>query len=206
MYPAFYNQLNIEQTIQQFGPQNRYKEEFENTNPTQHAHYFSQITAAINNHGEGLNEITYSVRGNEVPLLREAEIVHLQDVANLIDTLMRAAAVSTLVLCLTLIYLFKRRRRPPNAINQLSVLLTVMILITLGMALIGFERVFYWLHEVIFPANHQWFFYYQDSLMSTMMQAPNLFGPIALLLILLNLSIFVMVNMLISKTAAKLGA
>ncbi len=45
--------------------------------------------------------------------------------------------------------------------------------------LIGPTKVFYWGHEVVFPENNQWFFYYEDSLMSTMMKAPALFGPIA---------------------------
>ncbi|MFT7095179.1 MAG: hypothetical protein ACJAV3_002995, partial [Alcanivorax sp.] len=31
----------------------------------------------------------------------------------------------------------------------------------------------------LFPAENEWFFYWQDSLMSTLMKAPVLFGGIA---------------------------
>jgi hypothetical protein len=54
---------------------------------------------------------------------------------------------------------------------------------------VGPVQVFYVLHELVFPAGHEWFFYYQDSLMSMMMQAPNLFGPIAVLWLVLAFSI-----------------
>jgi hypothetical protein len=43
----------------------------------------------------------------------------------------------------------------------------------------GPTQVFYQFHLWIFPADHQWFFYWQDSLMSTLMKAPVLFGGIA---------------------------
>jgi uncharacterized membrane protein len=52
---------------------------------------------------------------------------------------------------------------------------------------VGFREVFYAFHEAIFPPDHQWFFYYQDSLMSTMMKAPFLFGYIAAALVALAL-------------------
>jgi hypothetical protein len=39
--------------------------------------------------------------------------------------------------------------------------------------------VFYALHDWIFPPDRPWFFYYQDSLLTTMMKAPDLFGAIA---------------------------
>jgi uncharacterized membrane protein len=55
---------------------------------------------------------------------------------------------------------------------------------------IGARQVFYWLHELVFPPDHPWFFYYQDSLMSTMMKAPYLFGAIAVVLLLLGLAIY----------------
>jgi hypothetical protein len=51
-------------------------------------------------------------------------------------------------------------------------LLTVLVLF-------GPVNVFYKLHTWIFPADHQWFFYYQESLMTTLMKAPDIFGGIA---------------------------
>jgi hypothetical protein len=51
--------------------------------------------------------------------------------------------------------------------------------------IIGSKKVFYYLHTWIFPPEHPWFFYYQDSLMTTLMKAPDLFGLIAALLLAL---------------------
>tara|TARA_Y100000588_G_scaffold356149_1_gene412087 strand:- start:498 stop:764 length:267 start_codon:yes stop_codon:yes gene_type:complete len=55
---------------------------------------------------------------------------------------------------------------------------------------LGPKQVFYWFHIKVFPEGHQWFFYYQESLMSTLMKAPDLFGFIAVLIAVLTLSIF----------------
>lgn len=44
---------------------------------------------------------------------------------------------------------------------------------------IGPTRVFYTLHEWVFPSDHQWMFSYQESLMTTLMKAPDLFAAIA---------------------------
>jgi len=49
---------------------------------------------------------------------------------------------------------------------------------------IGVENLFYGLHTIVFPDDHQWFFYYEDSLMSTLMQAPNIFLPIGVVWII----------------------
>ncbi|MDZ7747429.1 MAG: hypothetical protein U5K43_00040 [Halofilum sp. (in: g-proteobacteria)] len=52
---------------------------------------------------------------------------------------------------------------------------------------VGPVDLFYWLHEQVFPPDHQWFFHYQESLMSMMMRAPDLFGAIAVLWLALTL-------------------
>jgi hypothetical protein len=57
--------------------------------------------------------------------------------------------------------------------------------------LIGPVKAFYWLHTLVFPPGHEWFFYYEDSLMSTMMKAPDLFGYIALLWASLSLLLLI---------------
>ncbi len=58
--------------------------------------------------------------------------------------------------------------------------MAAMILLVL---VIGRARCFYQFHVWIFPDDHQWFFYYQESLMSTLMKAPVLFGYIAAVLV-----------------------
>jgi hypothetical protein len=44
----------------------------------------------------------------------------------------------------------------------------------------GWVAVFYKLHAVIFPHNHQCFFYYHEALMWTMINSPDLFLYIGL--------------------------
>ncbi len=70
-------------------------------------------------------------------------------------------------------------------------MLTVAILVVV----IGPVKVFYALHELLFPDGHQWFFYYQESLMSTMMKAPELFGWIAMEWALLAILCFVLLQL-----------
>jgi hypothetical protein len=55
---------------------------------------------------------------------------------------------------------------------------------------LGATQVFYWLHTKVFPEGHQWFFYYEDSLMTTLMKAPDIFAFIATLLLVLLIIIW----------------
>jgi hypothetical protein len=54
----------------------------------------------------------------------------------------------------------------------------------------GPMTVFYALHDRLFPPGHPWFFYYEDSLMTLLMQAPTLFGYIAVALVALALALW----------------
>ena len=60
----------------------------------------------------------------------------------------------------------------------ITVIAVMAVLAWLGV--VGPTEVFYQFHIWLFPADHQWFFYWQESLMSTLMKAPALFGGIAL--------------------------
>jgi hypothetical protein len=68
----------------------------------------------------------------------------------------------------------------------------------------GPMKVFVLLHESFFPANHQWFFYYQDSLMTTMMKAPDLFFYIAGAWVGLALLIFFLLAYLLARFFSEL--
>ena len=61
----------------------------------------------------------------------------------------------------------------------------------------GFTDIFYYLHTLVFPENHQWFFYYQESLMSSLMKAPDLFAGIGLSLVVIALIIYVIIYRLL---------
>lgn len=189
-YGLAYRLLDIEAHVQQFGPQNRYKEDFEQTSPREQKRLFGAIVHAIQHDGNGLRQIFYTTAdGRRYTLLREAEAIHLQDVANLLNFFDRVTLGATLLLALLAGYL-KRRKVPapsiPHLLAGLGGLLAVCGLILL---VAGPTKTFYWLHIQIFPADHEWFFYYQDSLMTTLMKAPDLFGFIAALWVILALTI-----------------
>lgn len=179
-YRLAYQWLGIEQHVQTYGPQNRYRQGFADTSPRQQKQLFGEIVSAIQNDGQGLRHIFYTTHdGRRHLLLRDAEAVHLQDVANLINLFDKVAVAAALLLG-AVVTLLKVRRLPAPSIPQmlagLGVLLAACALVLL---IAGPTTTFYWLHTQIFPPQHEWFFYYQDSLMTTLMKAPDLFGFIA---------------------------
>ena len=68
--------------------------------------------------------------------------------------------------------------------GQALIAAALAVIITIVFLIFGAKAIFYQMHVLIFPPDHQWFFYYQDSLMSTMMKAPDLFAGIALQILL----------------------
>lgn len=179
-YPLAHRLLDIGPHIQTFGPQNRYKPDFALTTAREQKRLFSEIVSAVQHDGAGLRDIHYTTTGGgSHRLLREAEAVHLEDVARLIDGFDRISLASLILLPLLLAFL-RWRRLPPPGHRQLLLGFGVLLL-ALGLLLVlaGPTAVFYWLHTHIFPADHEWFFFYQDSLMTTLMKAPDLFGFIA---------------------------
>jgi len=191
-YGAAYKMLGIEAFIQHYAPENRFRHGFELTTPQQQQQLFAEIVSAIQHGGKGLAAIRYPLGSGEIPLLREPEVVHLQDVANLISLFNQAAVMGVLVLA-GLILLYRGQRRAPPTVKQITVgmLLTGTVL-GLLLLLAGPTQLFYWLHTRVFPDGHQWFFYYQESLMTTLMKAPDLFGFIGCLWGLSALLLFVL--------------
>ncbi|MGM0595232.1 MAG: DUF1461 domain-containing protein [Pseudomonadota bacterium] len=188
-YGLWYDLLDIEATIETHGPRNTARPDFQHTDRAERERLFGEIARAINQRGEGLSELVYHTPDGRVvgPLLTEAELIHLNDVARLVSRLSTLAwAAAGLLVLLALLGVWQRRRPPSVRRIGLSAL-GVIAVTAVVLMLAGPVRVFYALHEVLFPADHQWFFYYHESLMSMMMQAPNLFGPIALLWLVLTL-------------------
>lgn len=184
-YSLGYDVLNIDQHIQRYGPSNRYRQGFELTTREQHQELFAAIVTAIQHGGQGLPDITYTTPGyntdghTRVTLLREPEVEHLQDVANLI-TLFDQAAIVCLVLLLVLTGYYHWKKRTPPTLKHIAFgTLATLALVGITLLIVGPTQTFYWLHTQIFPEDHQWFFYYQESLMTTLMKAPDLFGFIA---------------------------
>ena len=196
-YGYLHDAMNIQQHSRQYGPQNRHRHGFQYTTKAEHIRLFSAINDSIHNHGNGLEKITYHHKDGKIidKLLHKAEVIHLKDVSNLLDVLKYLGLVASLI-WLTLFGVFHYGLLPsPNIKQQSKSIITLVGLSALITLLIGPTKVFYHFHEWIFPQNHQWFFYYQESLMTILMKAPDLFGAIAILLTLLALVIFIIMNL-----------
>ncbi len=191
-YPVWYSALDIDQTISQTMPGHLYKKEFIFTDSKEHYRLFGEIVSSIQAGGQGLAEIRfYTPQGKKLgALLTESEIIHLQDVANLVD-LLDWLVVGVVTICLALMSAIIYLQLPMPTVRKLGIsLLATVVTATACILSFGAQTFFYWLHTVIFPAEHQWFFYYEESLMSTLMKAPDLFAPISIMLLVLGLLIW----------------
>ena len=104
-----------------------------------------------------------------------------------------------------LLTLLLRNRQQLPSVKQLLAGLLGLGVVVVAVLVLGAEKVFYQFHVWIFPAGHQWFFYYEESLMSMMMKAPDLFGYIAIMLVVL--AVIIQVGLLwtykrLTRTAA----
>ena len=186
-YSSWYSLLAIDTTIEDVAPGHKYKPEFEDTDQIEHERLFAEIVRAIHQQGQGLERIKFkNPQGADLgTLLTESEVQHLLDVAKLIDQLNWLALLLLVIALLLLALLFVLRiNAPPMKVLLLGMLSAVLVIFLFILAA-GPKKIFYWLHTQVFPKDHQWFFYYEDSLMSLLMKAPNLFAPIAILLVLL---------------------
>jgi hypothetical protein len=189
LYPVFYDAIGVHGHIQQFAPQNRYKRGFEETTPEERARLFAAIVDAVHHSGEGLAELVYHDPGGHPVdrLLRPPEVGHLQDVARLLDRVLPAGALAMAWFVVHLLLIRRVGWRLPRLRQLLGRSLAVVAAGVAVVLLIGPRRVFGWAHDLVFPPDHPWFFYYQDSLMSTFMMAPYLFGAIAVVMLPLAL-------------------
>lgn len=194
-YPVWHDHASVGWAIEEYGGQNRFKDGFDQTTREQRFELFAGIVRAINRGGEGLAELEYKVPGYPVQtLLRHPEVVHLQDVANLVTLGRYVAAVAFLFWLGIWFYLLRRGKPVPSLGIQMLTISGFVGVIALVVVIIGAKAVFYKLHEWIFPDNHEWFFYYQDSLMSTLMYAPHLFAWIAIEWVILALIILALIQ------------
>jgi len=178
-YAKAYQWLSIQEHIQRFAPTNQYRKHFETTTKDEHLQLFSEIVDSIQQSGEGLTHIRYQYKGKTIPLLHRAEVIHLEDVAILIDTLYPVGVLMILISILLILLIHQLKLPPPPLLQATSGLGILLIISAATLIIVGPKDVFYWLHTQIFPEGHQWFFYYQESLMTTLMKAPDLFGLMA---------------------------
>lgn len=180
LYPLWYDGLGIEQTIARYGPQNRYRDAFESTTRAERIRLFTAIVDGIQRRDTAWETLLYhDPAGRPVAtLLTGPEILHLRDVARLVGVWTAVGWAATLA-WLTLTAVILTRRPPMPSIIRL--LTGMAATVTAGTALIllaGPVEIFYRLHTWVFPPDHPWFFYYQDSLMTMLMKAPDIFAAI----------------------------
>ncbi|RYZ86381.1 MAG: DUF1461 domain-containing protein, partial [Moraxellaceae bacterium] len=174
---------------------------FEKTTKAERERVFAEIAKSIRSSGEGLAQIHYKVEGEaDKILLTEDEVLHLQDVSKLIDLAPFAVIPAWLILIGLIIRSIKTNKPLPSVMQQLIGFTSVSVLIGIVLAVVGPKAVFTQLHIWVFPANHKWFFYYQDSLMSTMMHAPVLFAGIAAEWALLATVFFVVLQLIVKQS------
>jgi len=192
-YAIWYEYGGIKENIDKYAPKNRFKHDFESADRQQHLDSFGAIVDSIQNKGVGLAEIRYQAKEKTHTLLHKAEVIHLQDVANLIEWLNHFLFFSFILWLMILLYQFKK---PFNYTTKQasSAIILGSVLLSLPIFIFGAEKVFYQFHIWIFPDDHQWFFYYQDSLMATMMKAPDIFAYIALSLVFVTLIIYILIS------------
>lgn len=184
-YGLIYDWAEIDATITQYGPQNRYKRGLETTARAERERIFTAIVTAINRDGEGLEQIRYySQDGRDLgPFLRAPEVLHLRDVANLLSTLRVWSYVAMGALVVGVLFARWHAWQRPSARRALLGIFLVFVALIVAVMLYGPTDLFYQWHTLVFPEDHQWFFYYQESLMTTLMRAPVIFGYIAVLLV-----------------------
>lgn len=194
LYAFWHEHTSIGAGIARYAPENQYKRGFEGTTLQQRDALFRQINHAVHNHGKGLGDIRYHspTSGGLQRLLREPEVVHLQDVANLLETMKRAVAIAFVLFVGLCVFSIQKFRRLPAFSMMLGGLSIFIVSVLAVLFVYGPKDVFNQLHVWIFPGDHQWFFFYQESLMSTMMFAPVLFGWIALALSVLGGAFFLL--------------
>lgn len=196
-YPTFYELLDIDEHIEEFGPQNRYRSGLQFTNKSEHVRLFAAMNKAVHNDGEGLEALSYYLpNGHKIDqLLRKPEVIHLQDVAHLINVFAKLGVIACLVWIVLLMMCLKTRLQLPTLKQQGISMGGLVGFCTLLVLIIGPVEVFYAFHVWLFPEEHQWFFYYQESLMTIVMKAPDLFGYIAIVLTLLAMAFFTLLNL-----------
>jgi integral membrane protein (TIGR01906 family) len=192
-YGFWYQQLNIEQTIRTYVPDNIFnKQDYAETSIQQHLDNFDEIVDEIHNNGEQLAQLSY-VNKSQISkkLLTPAEVLHLEDVSHLINRLTLISVGNLLFLLFISGLVYQKELRLPKRNDQLFAVLLPSLLLLILLSLFGFTELFYYLHTIVFPDNHQWFFYYQESLMSSLMKAPDLFAGISVTLLIIALSFYV---------------
>ena len=208
LYDQIYEHNNLEAHVNKFAPQNRSgKESFALTTKAERLRVFSEIAHEINTGGGGLGQITFTPSGaaQATKFLVEAEHGHLEDVTNLVSSLkpVGAAVASLLIAFYGFCWYYKVSRyqyfwRPSGVFVSLVQIAVVAVICAAITFLLGPQQTFYLLHEWAFSDKAQWFFHFQDSLMTTLMPEV-VFANIAVLLGITTVVTWLITNMILRR-------
>ncbi|WP_022850548.1 DUF1461 domain-containing protein [Limisalsivibrio acetivorans] len=193
-YSFLYEQINIEETIKKFSVRNedKAKRGFYNTDKDQHVEIFREINEAVNNAGMGLDKITFYDQGRKetVSFLTTDETLHLFDVAGLVFVFEFSSYMFMVIGLFAIIFMANQRVRMYSLKLVFPVSIVLIGVLTGIVMLIGPRDIFYTLHKIVFT-EHQWFFYYEESLMAILMKAPVIFGYISVFLVILTILFYI---------------
>lgn len=180
LYPLWYQVLAIDRHIAVYAPQNRHRAHFERTDRAEHLRLFASLNKAIHDQARGLETLRYhDPAGRPLGLLlTDPERRHLQDVALVVQRALPIGWAALGLWVLWSVVLYRRRARPPPLRRFMGGTLLGLVGLGVVVALVGPVKLFYVWHEWVFPPENPWFFYYQDSLMTTLLKAPDLFMAI----------------------------
>jgi len=211
LYDQIYDHNDLENHINEFATLNRNgKESFALTDKAERVQIFNDIAQEINTGGEGLAAISFVGIGEttSVPFLIGEERDHLQDVANLVTSLKPLGAIlaSALIAFYGFCWYYKVSRyqyfwRPSGIVILLLQIAAVAALCVAITFALGPQQTFYLLHEWAFSDKAQWFFYFEDSLMTTLMPEV-VFGNIAALIGILTIFNWLVINFILRRLLA----
>jgi hypothetical protein len=201
-FDTLYDMHQIESHIAEFAPQNRQNRiNFELTSKNERIRIVGKILRTVNAKGVGLETIKYfNTDGVPVNLfLTLAEVEHLKDVSVLVH-LMNSIAFILIIIFIIIFSLAWRYKTTTPSLLMLTCSMVGFVIITTGCIIfIGPQIVFNELHEWVFADKSEWHFYYQDSLMTTLLKAPDTFATIAILMTAIALIFWLLIFCLTKK-------
>lgn len=192
-YSALYGRLDIAEMSKKYPLQNEdlNKRFFAFTDRAEHERLFGEIVRSINSGGKGLEDIAFNIEQTEQPftLLNYEEVLHLMDVADVVLYFKLLAYFFILAAVFSFIAMLNLRIPPVRIRAAIPATFGFIGASFVVLLIVGPKNVFYFLHEVIFKEN-KWFFYYQESLMTVVMHAPDIFGWIAAMLVVFGFAVY----------------
>ena len=208
LYDQIYDHNDLENHINEYAALNRNgKESFALTDKAERVQIFNDIAREINTGGEGLATISFVGTGEatRTPFLIAEERDHLRDVANLVTSLKPLGALlsSALIAFYGFCWFYKVSRyqyfwRPSGvfvSLFQIAAVAALCVAITIAL---GPQQTFYLLHDWAFSDKAQWYFYFEDSLMTTLMPEV-VFGNIAALISVLTVFNWLLINFILRR-------